>query len=131
MEQHEIMEGNRLIALFMGSVRHVEGDVGESEEYEYYDGTGMTGGYLRNFCYHYSWDWLMPVIEKISKIPILESRTNQEVHFPTTFGMPSEEGKPMFRFYCATLFIADTLIEAAWLAVVDFIKWHNKTPTKL
>ena len=57
--------------------------------------------------YHSSWDWLMPVIEKISKIPFYE------------------EGYPMFRFTGNPLFNGNTLIEVAYTAVVDFITFYN------
>lgn len=81
--------------------------------------------------YHASWGWLMPVIEKISKIEI-ERRYDDDLekwviwtHHPITFGMLDDFGRPTVRFSASTLFTADTLMEAAWLAVVDFIQWYN------
>lgn len=82
--------------------------------------------------YNKSWDWLMPVIEKISKIEFHremqdlgdgEIETIIYTHYPRTFGMLNNKtGKPMFRYMSGSLFEADTLIEAAFLATVDMIR---------
>ena len=63
--------------------------------------------------YHCNWSWLMLVIEKI---------INDDIAYPRTFGMISEKGQMMFRFEQHSLFQADTLIEAAYLAVVDLLE---------
>jgi hypothetical protein len=62
-----------------------------------------------------SWDWLMPVIESISK----QQFEDGDRCYPRTFGMISEGGQFMFRFNRHQLFSADTLIEAAFNAVID------------
>ena len=115
MSNEEIIEGNKLIAEFMGK---------EIRDHLYNDAV--------KWKYHLSWDWLMPVIEKISKIEF--NRDEQEIgeglietiihtHYPRTFGMLNHStGKPMFRYNCGILFEADKLIEAAWMATVEFIK---------
>jgi hypothetical protein len=83
------------------------------------------------FQYHTSWDWLMPVIEKISKIPLLNADDTictdpQDVCYPRTFGMPTEDGKSvMVRFNAAICQEAPTLLEAAYMAVYNFIKFEN------
>jgi hypothetical protein len=67
----------------------------------------------------------MPVIEKISKIPLLNADDTlctdpQDVCYPRTFGMPTEDGKQvMFRFNGFITHEADTLIEAAHAAVYE------------
>lgn len=86
--------------------------------------TIRVGGYE----YNTSWDWLMPVIEKISKIPLLNADDTpctdpQDVCYTRTFGMPTEDGKNvMVRFNAAICCEAPTLLEAAYMAVYDFIK---------
>lgn len=76
--------------------------------------------------YHSDWNRLMPVVEKISKIKLPEAANDFDTHHPTTFGMlNAETGRPMFRFYCCSVFEANTLIEAAWMACVDFIKLYK------
>jgi hypothetical protein len=69
--------------------------------------------------YHSSWEWLMPVIEKISRFRFEDGDTA----FPITFGMINrEDGDFMFRFNRHLLFQDEKLIVAAHKAVVDFIK---------
>lgn len=85
--------------------------------------------------YHESWDWLMPVIEKISRIQYTEPTDSvQNTAYPRTFGILSEEGQFMFRFNRYGLHKADTFIEAAYNAVVEFIQHENEInahhPTK-
>jgi hypothetical protein len=109
MKQEEIIEGNKLIAKFRG------------QENTYQNGVD---GY---YAYHSSWNWLMPVIEKISRIKIeWEDPEYNDTYYPRTFGMLSPSGNPMVRINANQVFEAPTLIEAAWLAVVDFIKWYNE-----
>lgn len=67
----------------------------------------------------------MPVIEKISKMPLLNHDNTpcsdpQDVCYPRTFGMPTEDGKQvMFRFNGFITHKADMLIEAAHKAVYE------------
>lgn len=83
----KIIEGNKLIAEFMGFVcddlkeenplnRRFHGDTKDGKQYQFpksfyrYD-SGLymeqTTFYPKNMKYHTSWDWLMPVVEKIGK----------------------------------------------------------------
>jgi hypothetical protein len=79
--------------------------------------------------YHESWDALMPVIEKISKIRLLDNNCEcielQDVCYPRTFGMPNDDGKQvMVRFNGFSLFLAPTLIDAAYLAVFEVVEYE-------
>lgn len=88
----------------------------------------LENGVINELYYHSSWDWLMPVLEKISKIPIEWQNSNDraETHYPRTFGMLNEQTKrPMVRINGNTLHEADTLMEATYSAVVDFILQQN------
>ncbi len=88
--------------------------------------------------YHTSWDWLMPVIEKISTLRWPEyygsrGKTEDDEGFddcvyPRTFGMRDKNGLYMVRLNASALFSAETLIEATWLAVIDFIEWYKNNP---
>jgi hypothetical protein len=71
--------------------------------------------------YDKSWDELIPVIEKISKIPF----DGRDTFYPRTFGMTDEEGNFMFRFNGHCLFAHKELIKAAYAAVVDLIKTYD------
>lgn len=129
MTPEEIIEGNKLIAEFMGYEKHptIEDCLRDPQKSEH---NFMHPSHLK---YHSSWDWLMPVIEKISHSHIIDEENPEhfDTYYPRTFGMLSEEtGQPMFRFNCGGLFIADTLIEAAWLATIDFIKSEQPLTNK-
>jgi hypothetical protein len=124
MTDAEILESNKLIADFMGMKIGVD-------LYSWRPGSTcpLAEGHLN---FHASWGWLMPVVEKISRIEF-ERRYDEDIekwviwtHHPVTFGMLDETGRPMVRFYCSTLHFGDTLIEAAYEAVVDFVKWQNE-----
>lgn len=110
MEDKEILESNNLIAEFMGDNFIIE-DLKNRQMHCY--GT-------KKLEYHSSWDWLMPVVEKISEFKYEDGDTA----YPRTFGV-IEDGKKMFRLNRHQLFRCDTLIEATWLSVVNFIRWHK------
>lgn len=118
------LSGNKLIAEFMGvkiGVDNYSWRIGCIEPIQ-----------EKHLNYHASWGWLMPVIEKISRIEF--HREMQDLgdgkieviiytHYPRTFGMLNNETcKPMFRYNSGCVFEAETLIEAAWFATVDMIK---------
>jgi hypothetical protein len=125
MKYEQILEGNKLIGVFDGAT--FVNDAPEEYPNGYYIGE-LDEMLPENWNYHVSWDWLMPVIEKICKTEIIEAEHRQDTYYIRTFGMLNEEtGNPMFRFYCCSVFEAETLIEAAWMAVVDFIKTNNTT----
>lgn len=113
----EQLTGNKLIADFMGLRIGVElyswrpGCTQPLEE--------------KHLNYHESWGWLMPVIEKISLHPLIGAEDYGDTCHPITFNMPTEDGKRMFRFRGYAVHEADTIIEAAWMAVVEFVE-HQK-----
>lgn len=124
MTQKEINEGNKLIAEFIG--------------FEYNRSLPAHGGgvlmtlTIEDCRYHSSWDWLMPVVEKITG---LKYKTDNENVFDNsdtahlrTFGMKNEAGEFMVRFNRFGLFCSPQLINATWLAVVAFIKWYKANP---
>lgn len=120
-------EGNILIAEFMKLSK-------QNQEWRNPKPTlvFMKDGYwmpVANLSYHQDWSWLMPVIEKMAQLKIKYRDSDEEFSpYPNTFGMVDNEGNYMVRVYCAPLFCATTLIEAAWLAVVDFLEWYSKEP---
>lgn len=79
--------------------------------------------------YRTDWSHLMPVVEKIARHEYERDPmcTHVDTAYPRTFGMiDSETGQFMFRYNRSSLFQADTLIEACWLATVDFITRLNE-----
>ena len=109
------IEGNTLIAEFMASFGEWRGK------------KVLENGFKANFTngnYHCSWDWLMPVVEKIEDI----GRDDGEI---VTYHPQVKIGK----HHCE---IVDTFgnmvvytdestkIDSVYLAVCEFIKWYNK-----
>ena len=89
----ETEESNKLIAEFMGVDIH-----------EFV----MNGG--KKWEYHSSWDWLMPVVEKIYS-------SNEYVKYKDTMsGIFNEE----------PVRINSKYISVTHEAVVEFIKWYNE-----
>lgn len=79
MTRKEITEGNRLIAEFMGDKIMVETDgiaIVSKNNGMWFSGTKRLGNYNQR-CYHSSWDWLMPVISKISSIEFTMPKFNR------------------------------------------------------
>lgn len=117
MEQSEIIEGNRLIAEFMGV------KIGE-DKYSWRPGVQEP---LQEYhlAYHTSWGWIMPVVEKIEGLGY-DSRimgNNSDGGFLCDFvDLRNDEAA------CKTSF--SSKIEAVWLSCVDFIKWYNSQPVK-
>lgn len=107
---------NELIAEFCGRKYGVNAD---------------KNGYLK---YDTSWDHLMPVVEKIAE-HIYEEYPDHNGYkevvvkdraYTRTFGMIDSDGKWMVRINRMPLEQEDTLIQATYNAVVEWIKWHNE-----
>lgn len=67
--------------------------------------------------YDYDWNWLMPVIEKICNL----WRENIDQHNTP----PKDQREADMRFSKVGMLSIDCGIEAAYINVVEFIKWHN------
>ena len=124
MDQNFVSNGNKLIADFL--------EIGPCQRctdcgaYQF----GLLIYYPHEMKYHTDWNWLMPVIEKITKFEIKYNDTWRETEetfnpYPRTFGMRDDMGLFMFRFNVGSLFKSEKLIEAAYMAVIDFIETHN------
>lgn len=128
MTKQELLEGNKLIAEFMGYKieRHLNIDhfIPPQDSYEFEIASVF---FVDELNFDGSYDWLMPVIEVISKIKVPNARGNNDTYYPLTFGMPREEDNlPMFRFKYNPLFTEELLITAAYKAVVCFLSNYTK-----
>jgi len=125
IEEARILNGNKLIAEFMGMTanKHDNGKTYAIGEIYLIDGCECAEDW-KPLIFHSSWDWLMPVVEKISHIKIQwKNSTDIDTYYPRTFGMLQEyTNLPMFRFNGNAVYVGNTLIEAAWNAVVDFLE---------
>lgn len=124
MTQEEIIEGNKLIELFYsGRTLSTDGTFfgrkqGMPKQYEnWYDIVSV--GDLK---YHSSWDWLMPVVEKIetlgyhTKISCDEFGSWTQIHYRLSLANTTET-KAVNQH--------GTKIENTWKSVIQFITWHN------
>lgn len=114
-KEKAIIEGNRLIAEFMGASFD---DLGNVSFVMPADGIGLAGCGQHAIKYHSSWDWLMPVVEKIEKLGY-------------GFVIIGEQTE-IYTNYDGQLFVEDgeTKIESVWKVVISFIKWYNQNKEK-
>lgn len=148
MKEQEIIEGNKLIAEFMGlklidisskmeelykkpiwvSKNFDESDV--PDEIPYKDDWQWDKFYpqVEKLSYHSSWDWLMPVVEKIEslgfwvKIMGHTSFDNKYKSCDIKKQKSKSDGDYLYNYEGDWM---ESKIESVWLAVVEFIKWYN------
>lgn len=107
-------ENNKMIAAFMG--------------YRYETGVSLGGSWSRFFkiegefkdsfpkCkYHTSWDWLMPVVEKIEDIGFY---VTIEQNLVTVY-----DKQETYNWYGGRM--SDNKLISTYIAVTEFIKWYN------
>jgi hypothetical protein len=125
-EKKEIIEGNKLIAYFMSA-----------EKCEWYDDFNNNCKGLRidgelypenRLQYHSSWDWLMPVTEKIENIDFSVHIGNG---FYCSISKFENDDNPFDGVYISSEVDpiygkVDSKIKGVWLAVIEFIKWYNQ-----
>ena len=109
--EKEILEGNKLIKEFYTN-EHIRGQFGRilsADEYKY----------------HFSWDWLMPVVDKIMDIDITPAPqwTGYRMEIVPR-GYVKLSGFPMHTI-TTNVSIEGSLIKAVWKAAVQFIHFYN------
>ena len=130
MEAKEIIEGNKLIAEFMGGKLIPFPDSVYKEVYEFETEITYCSGKkwpIPVLAYHVSWDWLMPVVEKIKTIK-----------HPDYYGFGFSMINDTIQFTADNLIVPqfkkhwkekDSMLNATWLAVVEFLEWYNQNKT--
>jgi len=126
MNEQQIIEHNTFIAKFMGLSHNI-----------HYRNPLDKNNILdaEDLLFHSSWDWLMTVIEKIER-EFLFFIGDQDESFLTKVyynGYRDEDKKNRFETYCNSIF-RDGIIKtydddkkvSAYMAVIEFIKWHNQ-----
>ena len=101
-QENELLENNKLIAEFMSDISSMNAKVSFSKNCG-----------VNDLQYHTSWDWLKPVVDKITelsgKLPTEEGNLPNEEDWASGF----------------SVFMA-TDIQATYNAVVEFIEEYNK-----
>jgi hypothetical protein len=129
---------NELIAEFMGLPR-----TGEPDSKSFVTRKGNT--HLNSLEYHTSWDWLMPVVEKIHKSKtFIPWHSNEPMGVmisihpnACSFNLPDpSEGYDYVEgcyeapsLYCHNAFMKDTLT-CVYECCVHYIKWYNSQEQK-
>jgi len=110
LTEEKIISENFLIAEFMDDIT----DTGQEPAFVPFKGKGYE---LHELEYHKSWDWLMPVVEKIESLEKWEFDIFGK-HLEISYGGKFSLDEISFH--------RDTKIEAVWIGTVAFIKWYNK-----
>ena len=132
----DIKEGNKLIAEFMG--HSLSGGIWYMPDYSHYAYKGTHSFKIDCFkteqlSYNSSWDWLMPVVERIETISIYQAE--QYGSFPVSFAFLKVLNNYVVIVSCAALKFNQIKMEnairltATHEAVIEFIKWYNKNKT--
>jgi len=116
MNEQEIIEGNKLIAEFINLSFKTYGKTGKTY---YINGEPFS---ILNLKYHLSWDWLMPIVEKIQH---MEDRLPVKIDFQIHLLGTVELHINHKRVFGMTAFEPGTLIDAVYNGVIEFIKWYN------
>lgn len=129
--QGEWIAGNKLIAEFDGWYQKPEVNKGSDINWfhEKYSEKVTKSLSLpmrpQHFKYHSSWDWLMPVVEKIQSIDITPPPNYSGYRIEILVqGYVKINGFPMPPIF-TNVSIEGSLIKAVWEAVIQFITWYN------
>lgn len=105
-------ENNKLIALFMG-IELTKDNKGNHPL------ISAPFPPIECFQYHSSWNWLMPVVEKIESLKFwVENRYTY-----VAIGKKDHENSIISNSFSS---LHNTKIEAIYKTVVQFIKWYNE-----
>src|SRR6185437_13454507 len=107
IDNNKIIEGNKLIAEFMGIKDN------PNKKGYYYHPLKKDWGTIKGFKYHSSWDWLMPVVEKIRNI---DWNVGQRGEYQTDPKLVLAKER-LANYSVLLVGIIDV-----WLAVAEFIK---------
>ena len=114
-----IVEQNKLIAVFMGGLYTLSFELKKGEMWVPIHGIcrydTIESGRGQTLQYHRSWDWIMPVVEKIENFnhsATLFIIEDERCHIDTQNGFEIDS-------------VGHTKIEAVYNACIEFIKWYN------
>lgn len=123
MTQKEIHANNCLIAEFMGGKTTIS--LGKNITWD----LPNMPGYQWVLFYNSSWDWLMPVVEKIeslgfwTNISAHTSFDNKYKSFAIKRIKPKSDGEYVYNYEGDW---NESKIEAVYQGVIEFIKWFNE-----
>lgn len=118
--EREILEGNRLIAESpFVSDYHKKWIAKEIKT------NGSIDFFIQASRYHASWDWLMPVVDKIEALGSNDrTRFNVTIETNNCFIDEYVDGMKDDGWLIEVVDAANKM-DAVWQAVIEFIKWYN------
>lgn len=130
MSEQEIIDGNRLIAEFMGAKYGEDSpnkiskngylELPDDSNYKFSKWT-VRFSWIEELQYHSSWDWLMPIYTKINRY--ISERCLTDFVFATN------TEQLHLNLWMALEDCSDTPL-VLWFHVVEFIKWYNENKSK-
>jgi hypothetical protein len=126
MEREEINKRNEAIALFMGAKLKVPANTKYAPYYQFFkeDGLIYREKEPKDMKYNSSWDWLMPVVEKIEKTRINGSPLYCEIG--KTYSYIYKTAHTMGEKRDILSIPGKTKIEAVFLGVSEFCMMYNE-----
>lgn len=135
-----VEEGNRLIAEFMGRKFKPYKDnhsydaeyntyaecLSAIEENKWMGYTPQLGWKIGVGKYHSSWDWLMPVVEKIEKMDSRDVDCRISIE-KDTCNIYYDDKEKQYEF---NLWADGSKIKAVWQSIVAFLQWYNTQTSK-
>jgi hypothetical protein len=121
MKQQEIIDGNKLIAEFIEMENVIYGDTGVT----YYKNNIPYQTFKLEF--HSSWDWLIPIMQKIGTLGFMVTLEFDEKPYLTYISIKDNSTATYIdEDYEDRDYEIESDIHLAWFNVVNFIKWYNK-----
>jgi len=125
MTQKEI-ENNQMIAEFLNFAYLENFNYPKENAIGWYNSKGICVGSELKF--HYSWDWLMEVVEKIENIIFDEDNSYNVTIGSTNYCVIQDSNGEV---YDSSHDNGKTKLEAVYNACIEFIKWYNEPTAKL
>ncbi len=117
----ETKEGNELIAKYMDVVWYSNDRNGS-----YYIGKNVPYPFVTSLGYHASWEWIMPVIDKINGL----GKEYSIAIFKTYISCTVEKGGKVYKDFSFAhseyITATQTGKQAAFKLLIKFIIWHNE-----
>lgn len=117
------LENNKLIADFMGIEYGPGGYINNPNSMQFKPDCTFLDGIVEaeNLRFSVSWEWLLPVVERISS----QKFEDGDSKGPRTFGLRDFEGLYMVRFNRMGLVTDKSFINAVYRAVIEVIRLNN------
>ena len=124
METEDIIKSNKLIAEFMGW-----GNYNDRSFHTPYEDADWCNGERTSICddrslkFHSSWDWLMPVVDKIESIIFNKDNSFNVTIGSTNFCVIQDSNGEVYE---SIEDYRESKLLTTYVAVTEFIKWYNE-----